>query len=401
MLLAAAVSWGQSEARPTSAPQTADWIAGRLSEAFRARGGTGDALRDHRYHFVFLFCSSRAEVNSGYTELVKSTITAFIDLRTDANQQSGQYDQFSFFPYQLDLYTGQRALQSVPMTRDAIPAFESVFPNQMIPVRSDGSAMPSQRGQDNVGARSAVMRLLGQPDRDKPLIVIQFTDISTNEDPADRRNDQRIRGRSGQFDGLADGFVAYEVAGQPFSAQQSKGKRITVHAWMYGPGGFSQIAKVGGSRPARTTTGMADLSWLWWVLGIGIVGALVAAAVHWSRKHAPPPVAKRSKTLSVTVDPAPTVTLREGEFAVVVGKGGVQTTQGGPLIEVPKAVAQEFLHLVNESGQLRLKVRLGELVSSLAEVPDVLEVGTPYEFAHKYSGKTILLKIRVERVEPT
>ncbi len=389
--------------RPTTSDQVVEWMGKRIEEAFQARSGRSNGLKDHRWHFVFMFNSSRAGARSAYTEFTKSAINAFIDKRTQETEGSAEKDLFSFYAYQLDLYGGAYAVQSIPLTRQAIPALEAAFPKLPFPNRLDGRPMPDENGHDNSGTRRALMDFLGSPDRDKPILLVQFTDIAINEDPGNQRNDGVIRRQSGQLSNLeGTGFVAYEVPGQPFSAR-SVTVSFNVHVWMYGPSQFANIVNMGSTPPpsargSTATGGGAGIDfggWLPWVLGVLVaVAALIAAGVFASKQGY---LAMGSKSIRVTVGDTP-VALQGADIVVVGGDGCGQKTDG-TLLLLKNAPPHELFLLQKRGGGVVLKPQLGTIKENDAIVSQKkLEPGRTYDFYYEYEKYKRTISIRVEVV---
>jgi len=402
----ACVAWvlaAAAPAQPTLRNDTAqaeDTIRGWIVREFAQRSPEGkateDPLRHVRWHFVFLVNTTNFARRSAYAQFVQSTIQRFLT-RQAALSEGDAKDRFSVYTYQLALNDPRPSLKDRALDGSAIELFRREFPS----VPDSGLAV----GHDNAGARRALLERLGDPDQDRPTVMIQFTDIAINEAPRNRALDKRIRatnGQTGAMEGLP--WVAYETPGQPFSAFDGAAT-YDVHAWLYGPVRFDR-AQLSAARPQPTKatpeaaestqpagTGEEQPAGSVWPL-IGWVLAALAALAGLALAAG---ALLRRRTYRVTIGSGLPITLAKGESRRVCGPNAKEP---GPITTLSDSNAPPaaLFELTAVSSGVRYKPLVGE-VGVMPEPPSKVMTPGQYDLFVKYQMYSRTIHIVVESVE--
>ncbi|MFN3683154.1 MAG: hypothetical protein ACK41F_04375 [Fimbriimonadaceae bacterium] len=402
----ACVAWvlaAAAPAQPTLRNDTAqaeDTIRGWIVREFAQRSPQGkateDPLRDVKWHFVFLVNTTNFARRSAYAQFVQSTIQRFLT-RQAALSEGDAKDRLSIYTYQLALSDARPSLKERALDGTAIELFRREFPS----VPDSGLAV----GHDNAGARRALLERLGDPDQDRPTVVIQFTDIAINEAPRDRALDRRIRatnGQTGAMEGLP--WVAYETPGQPFSAFDGAAT-YDVHAWLYGPARFDR-AQLSAPRPQPTEatpeaaegtppaeTKEEQPAGSYWPLIGWVLAALAALAGLLLGAKA----LLRGRTYRVTVGSGLPITLTKGESRRVCGPNAKEP---GAIITLPDANAPPaaLFRLKSVASGVQYEPLVGE-VRVMPEPPGRVMTPGQYDLFIKYESYSRTLHIVVESVE--
>lgn len=205
----------------------ATYIETSLRNRIEKEGGDASDLWRRPWRFVFLFNSSQAANKSAYTNSALSTVRTFLARRL----QDGRAHKVWFYPYQLDLYTGNtQAVVDQPLTSQTAQLIERVFPRVPFAMRADGTTpYPPRGGHSNLSARQAASEIVGKSTT--PTLLIQLTDVELSEAPGSV-DDEAVRNESRPQGVDAAGLVAYDsVVGHLDTTMP--GQRLYV--LLYGP----------------------------------------------------------------------------------------------------------------------------------------------------------------------
>ncbi|MEJ5169399.1 MAG: hypothetical protein WHU10_00265 [Fimbriimonadales bacterium] len=380
--------------------QAEDTIRTWIATEFGRRGPEGktsdDPLRHARWHFVFLVNTTNFARRSAYAQFVQNTIQRFLTRQAELSEGDPK-DRFSVYTYQLSLNDARPSLKDKALDGAAIETFRREFPS--VPERG------LQVGHDNAGSRRALLQKLGDPDQDRPIVMIQFTDIAINEAPKNQPLDRRIRalnGQTGALDGLP--WFPYETPGQPFSAFDGK-STYDVHVWLYGPARFSRAqlvvpvvqeeqptpepAPVQEAEPAKEETPSRPI--------LPLIGGIVAALAVLAGLALAAKTLLKGKSYRVTIGSELPVTLTKGESRKVCGQ---DAQVSGPVytLSEPKAPAAALLELTNVSGGVRYRPLAGE-IKMMPDPPNRVLTPGNYEVFIKLEDFSKTLRLIIEAVE--
>jgi len=182
-------------------------VEATLADRFEKQGGDSHTLWKKPWRIIILFNSAQSSFKSAYTNSVLENVRTFLTQRA----QDGQPHRVWFYPYQLDLYTGNgESVKDAPLTIESIHQIEKVFPRSPFKTMADGvTPYPIRGGHNNIGARQQVSKIIAKSTI--PTIILQFTDVVVGEAPG-QDNDELVRGADQRPRGTEDaGLVVYDT----------------------------------------------------------------------------------------------------------------------------------------------------------------------------------------------
>jgi|GEM_PF-3484583 len=322
LLVLGSLGFSCAPTSPQSRQPLAQWLETTLNNQLAKRcpdNARLEPLSKFPFHFVFLVNTAQAASKSTYIEFVKAGISDFLadqyNLVGPKENGDSNESQFSVYPYQLDLYGAPPdALIAAPLNKDFSTSLADV-PFKVETVRSDGTTpYLVGMGSDNSGARADLLAKLGDPSSGKPIIVIQLTANSINEDPKNPTHDAIIRPLPAQtalLDGT--GYVAYETPGQPLVTEppSAGSDGYPVHVWLYGPSTLERNVEL----PSGTTSSNGFNILVPIFIGVAIIIGLVLLGRNYFNFTF-------RKKIAVAVDNGSPLILKRGEVIPIWGSGG-------------------------------------------------------------------------------
>ena len=135
-------AFGQTSA--SNAVQTpkeaAQWVQSRLDAYVDSATQGKTTAGQYQWNYAVLFNSAQVSSHSAYGEFCHSLISFMLN-NAEANDPGAL---FSFYPYQLDVYTGpSQSIQSTPINDAVVQSLSRVFPT--VPLSTLPTAKPHTR----------------------------------------------------------------------------------------------------------------------------------------------------------------------------------------------------------------------------------------------------------------